>query len=106
MIYNKNYQLHDKVESTLNTKTKGFGYTPYSAIEKSIRNYNISDYIQNELLVGNSAAQKIIYDTADYIIPANQNQQTFIMTNFDLFVQSMGTCKEVNPMANVIFEHT
>lgn len=102
LIFRQNYQLHDKPESTLNMKVKGYGFIlSQSAVEKSISTYNISEYLKNELLVSNSAAKKVIFDAADYIIPQNQNMQAFIMTNFDLIVQSIGSCSEYNPMSNV-----
>lgn len=83
-------------------KVKGYGFTSsQSAVEKSISAFNISEYIKNELLVSNSAAKKVVFDVADYIIPQNQNMQAFIMTNFDLIVQSIGSCSEYNPMSNV-----
>lgn len=83
-------------------KVKGYGFIlSQSAVEKSISTYNISEYLKNELLVSNSAAKKVIFDAADYIIPQNQNMQAFIMTNFDLIVQSIGSCSEYNPMSNV-----
>ena len=37
-----------------------------------------------------------IFDTSDYIIPPNEFNSIFVMTNFIQTVQTLGVCEEVN----------
>lgn len=37
-----------------------------------------------------------VFDTSDYIIPANEYNSIFIMTNFIETIQSPGLCHEVS----------
>jgi len=98
IIWNKGYQTTDGVTSTVTTKVKGLGYV------SSFGNFTVNhDEIQkpDEILTkirevynaSNSATFKT-FDTADYIVPANEYNSIFIMTNFIETQQSRGVCEE------------
>jgi P2X purinoceptor 4 len=78
IILNKGYQQFDSVASTVSTKVKGLGYLNESGQSNST--------IDNLL----------IFDTADYVIPPNENSAIFIMTNFIETIQTRGVCEAVN----------
>ncbi len=42
-----------------------------------------------------------VFDTADYIVPPNEYNSIFIMTNFIETFQNKGLCPEVNIILNV-----
>ena len=75
---NKGYQQFDSVASTVSTKVKGLGYLNESGQSNST--------IDNLL----------IFDTADFVIPPNENSAIFIMTNFIETIQTRGVCEAVN----------
>lgn len=75
IIWNKGYQQFDSVTSTVSTKVKGLGYL-------------------NESAQSNSTIDNIlIFDSADYVIPPNENSAIFIMTNFIETIQTRGVCE-------------
>jgi hypothetical protein len=76
LVLKKGYQASDQVSSTVTTKVKGLGY-----LNNTI---NLNDHKYN------------IYDTSDYVIPPNEYNSIFVMTNFIETQQSRGICEEVN----------
>jgi hypothetical protein len=81
LIHNKGYQAFDTVSSAVTTKVKGQGFVPINTYrDKSL---NKSDpFYYEKLFTLNPKVNYKILDTADYIIPPNEYNSVFIMTNF------------------------
>lgn len=92
---NKGYQSFDTVSSVVTTKVKGLGYVPINQTFNRKKNHSDPNYYQN-LFALNPDVQYKIFDTADYIIPPNEYNSIFIMTNFIETQQSQGFCDEVS----------
>ena len=93
MIINKAYQKHDTVSSVVTTIVKGQGYIPVNKkINKNLLKIN-PNYLE-ELYQLNESLEYKVLDTADYVIPPNEYNSIFIMTNFIRTDQMQGTCDE------------
>jgi P2X purinoceptor 4 len=89
LLYKKGYQSFDVASGTVTTKVKGFGVLP-------IKNLTIDEHVvalNDGTLPPNLYT---IFDTADYIIPPNEFNSIFVMTNFVQTVQTPGVCEEVS----------
>ena len=84
LIEHEAYQSFEKAISTTTTFIRGRGF---------IKNFqNDSLNFDSEFDFKNLQ----IFDTAEYIIPANENQALFLMTNFIKTHQTKGFCDEVS----------
>ena len=92
---NKGYQSFDTVSSVVTTKVKGLGYVAINQTHDRASNRSNPDYYP-DLFALKPEVQYKIYDTADYIIPPNEYNSIFIMTNFIETQQSQGFCDEVS----------
>lgn len=90
---NKGYQSFDTVSSVVTTKVKGLGYVAINQTHDRASNRSNPDYYP-DLFALKPEVQYKIYDTADYIIPPNEYNSIFIMTNFIETQQSQGFCDE------------
>ncbi len=72
------------MSSTVTTKVKGFGY-----IQNIDPKFQHLDYSKTDL------SYFRIFDTADYIIPPNEYNSFFVLSNFVQTDQSPGVCDEV-----------
>ncbi len=75
---NKGYQTTDTATSTVTTKVKGLGYIQYGNTRESF-----------------PLKQARVFDTSDYIVPPNEYNSVFIMSNFIETIQTQGHCDEV-----------
>jgi hypothetical protein len=87
------------VTSTVTTKVKGLGFLVKGSSHEELlkithEEYDVFDVI-NERLPVNSSKSFRIFDTSDYIIPPNEYNSIFIMTNFIETHQTAGICEEV-----------
>ncbi len=80
MIEHEEYQSYDKATSATTMYIRGRGI---------IKNQTDAD--SNPKLDAFH-----IFDTSEYVIPPNENEAVFIMTNFIKTFQKMNTCDEVN----------
>ena len=75
----------------MTTKVKGNGFIP---INKTIDPYLIKsdlEYLQNQFVLNETFEYKIL-DTADFVIPPNEYNSIFIMTNFIRTEQNRQNC--------------
>ncbi|XP_072043604.1 P2X purinoceptor 4-like isoform X2 [Amphiura filiformis] len=88
LIYEKGYQSTDEVVSAITTKLKGVSYT---------------DITNNPLrLVKDPTPYNRIWDPADYVVPPEQTDAFFVMSNMIITQdQQMSTCAEDPGMLNV-----
>jgi len=78
IVYKKGYQEFDSVISTVTTKLKGTAYV------------NFTDHFYSPMFEGIQ-----VYDPADYVIPAQENNAFFVMTNMILTPnQTQAKCPE------------
>jgi ATP P2X receptor len=68
------------ITSTTTTKVKGTGTLHYDDNDKLL--FNSNDAIH-------------VFDTSEFVIPANEYEATFLMTNFIKTHQTIGKCGEV-----------
>lgn len=95
LYHNKGYQIFDSVSSVVTTKVKGQGFIPLnSSIDFDLKEQN-STFL-NELYKLKSDLDYRMMDTADYVIPPNEYNSIFIMTNFLKTKQHQDKCPEVN----------
>nr|XP_054749125.1 P2X purinoceptor 4-like [Lytechinus pictus]XP_054749126.1 P2X purinoceptor 4-like [Lytechinus pictus] len=81
LVYKKGYQSTDDVMSAVTTKMKGVAYT------------NITD--EPNLNVKDTTPYNRIWDVSDYVIPPQQTNAFFVMTNMIITPgQSKGECPE------------
>ena len=114
----RGYQSSDTVSSVVTTKVKGLGYVPINQTRSRFKmeDYkNVTDYYMDLYETRSDVSYKI-FDTAgngcanknwnerffiglfvslDYIIPPNEYNSIFIMTNFIRTQQSQDVCDEV-----------
>ena len=88
MFYKKGYQSFEVATGTVTSKVKGFGILPITnlTIDSHVISFN------DGILPAN--LYKIL-DTADYIIPPNEFNSIFVMTNLIQTEQTPGVCEEV-----------
>ncbi len=90
MIYNKGYQVKDVGSSSITTKVKGLGYINYpNNSMKNLTGFNNAYIVNDQMPIH-------VFDTPDYVVPPNEYNSIFIMTNFIKTIQSQGLCQEVN----------
>ena len=65
---------------------KGLGYYNLNSNTQSVQYNSTSESMSKKFR---------IFDTADYIIPPNEYNAIFIMTNFIETIQTMGNCDAV-----------
>lgn len=82
LVYKKSYQLVDKGISTVTTKVKGVGY---------VDKMNIFDKIGK---LDEKEINLKVYDTSMFVIPPNEYNSIFVMTNYIESTQSPGKCDE------------
>nr|XP_054773296.1 P2X purinoceptor 4-like [Lytechinus pictus] len=81
IIWQKGYQSTDNVEGSATSKLKGVAYT------------NISN--SSDLRTPFPERYNRVWDVSDYVIPAQQTNGFFVMTNMVLSpMQSRGSCPE------------
>ncbi|RDD40737.1 P2X purinoceptor 4 [Trichoplax sp. H2] len=77
IVYKKGYQIFDQVQSSVTSKVKGVAFTNFSQSDPSIGTR--------------------IWDTADYVVPAEENDATFVITNMIITPnQTNGICSETH----------
>jgi hypothetical protein len=74
---------------------KGQGFVPVNATIDKTLNQKDPDFFDKMMELRMDKQYKIL-DTADYIIPPNEYNSIFIMTNYIQTVQTQGMCDEVN----------
>lgn len=94
MFHKKGYQDFDSVSSVVTTKVKGQGFVPVNATIDKTLNQKDPDFFDKMMELRMDKQYKIL-DTADYIIPPNEYNSIFIMTNYIQTVQTQGMCDEV-----------
>lgn len=94
LLHNKGYQVFETVSSAVTTKVKGQGFVPVDLMLEKRPNYSDPNYFHDLFSLKPNINYKIL-DTADYIIPPNEYNSMFIMTNFIKTQQSPGFCDEV-----------
>lgn len=94
LIHNKGYQTFETVSSAVTTKVKGQGFVPVRAELNKSANRNDPAYLRDLFELHHDIDYQIL-DTADYIIPPNEYNSMFIMTNFIRTEQTPGVCDEV-----------
>lgn len=94
LIHNKGYQTFETVSSAVTTKVKGQGFVPFNAMHNKSANRSDPSFY-HELFRLRPDMDYRIMDTADYIIPPNEYNSMFIMTNFIRTEQTPGFCDEV-----------
>lgn len=94
LIRNKGYQTFDTVSSVVTTKVKGQGYVP---VNRTLNRHDIVDEIEyyERLFALHPNISYHMLDTADYVIPPNEYNSVFIMSNFLKTDQIRGSCEEV-----------
>lgn len=98
LILNRAFQTFEPVTSAVTTKVKGIGLT--SPLNNLIREnfYSTREEVLSIIHSKFTPEDKIkfkVFDTSDYIVPPNEFNSLFIMTNFVETKQSIGTCEEV-----------
>lgn len=94
LYHNKGYQVFETVSSVVTTKVKGQGFVPLnSSINLNFTNQGSTFFDKIYSLKTDMDYQMI--DTADYVIPPNEYNSIFIMTNFLKTKQQQGKCPEV-----------
>jgi hypothetical protein len=88
LLYKKGYQSFEVATGTVTSKVKGFGILPITNITKDSYVITFNDGIMKPNLYK-------ILDTADYIIPPNEFNSIFVMTNLIKTEQAPGVCEEV-----------
>lgn len=96
LIYKKGYQAFDSVSSSVTTKVKGQGYVPINATHNKTLNKSDPFYYEKLFDLDFDNKWYRFLDTADYVIPPNEYNSIFIMSNFIETTQSQGFCDEVN----------
>ena len=75
------------------TKVKGQGYVPLNkTIDKELLRID-KNYIEKNYQLNSNLKYRIL-DTTDYVIPPNEYNSVFIMTNFIKTDQTQGECDE------------
>ena len=69
--------------STVSTKVKGLGYVDLNNRKSNSNQFRSKNNFQ-------------VFDTPDYVIPPNEYNAIFIMTNYIETVQSQGYCDAVS----------
>lgn len=93
LFHKKGYQEFDTVSSVVTTKVKGQGFVPVNAtIDRSVT-FKDPQYLKKVLELNPNKTYKIL-DTADYIVPPNEYNSIFIMSNYIQTVQTQGVCDE------------
>lgn len=95
LIYKKEYQAFDSVSSSVTTKVKGQGFVPINATINRSLNKNDPFYYQKMFEFDSNKTYRLL-DTADYVVPPNEYNSIFIMSNFIETIQTQGRCDEVN----------
>ena len=88
LLYKKGYQSFEVATGTVTSKVKGFGLLPTT-------NFTTDSHVitfRDGILPAN--LYKIL-DTADYIIPPNEFNSIFVLTNLINTEQAPGVCEEV-----------
>ncbi|CAF0949069.1 unnamed protein product [Brachionus calyciflorus] len=93
LILKKGYQAFDSVSSSVTTKVKGQGFVPINATINSSLNKNDPFYYEKLFEIDEKKDFRLL-DTADYIIPPNEYNSIFIMSNFIETTQTQGVCDE------------
>lgn len=94
LIFKKGYQAFDSVSSSVTTKVKGQGFVPINAsIDKSMDKKD-PFYFQKLFAFDLNKTYRLM-DTADYIVPPNEYNSIFIMSNFIETTQTQDRCDEV-----------
>ena len=89
----KSYQSTDAASSAVTTKVKGQGFLPMNM--KRAEFFNNPELFTDALFSARDNIQYMQLDTCDYVIPPNEFNSIFIMTNFIKTKQSRNTCEEV-----------
>lgn len=95
LIHNKGYQKFDSVSSVVTTKVKGQGFVPVNKMLDRKANRSDPNYYKQLFTIKPDVEYKIL-DTADYVIPPNEYNSIFVMTNFIRTDQVQGLCDEVD----------
>lgn len=94
LIHNKGYQTFETVSSAVTSKVKGQGFVPLNTMHNRSANQSDPNYYHDLFMLKQGVDYQIM-DTADYIIPPNEYNSMFIMTNFIKTEQTPGFCDEV-----------
>ncbi|CAF0928545.1 unnamed protein product [Brachionus calyciflorus] len=93
LMHNKGYQEFDTVSSVVTTKVKGQGFLANNlTIETNLKEKS-NEYFEN-LFSLKSNVEYHMLDTADYVIPPNEYNSVFIMSNFLKTKQTQDRCPE------------
>ena len=82
------------MSSVVTTKVKGQGFVPINKLRDKSLNKSDPLYYEKLFSLNPNVSYKIL-DTADYIIPPNEYNSIFVMTNFIKTIQTQGYCDEV-----------
>lgn len=93
LIHNKGYQKNERVCSVVTTKVKGQGFVPVNISLDRKANYADPNYFKDFFSLKKGIEYKLL-DTADYIIPPNEYNSIFVMTNFIKTEQKQELCAE------------
>ncbi|RNA25785.1 P2X purinoceptor 5 [Brachionus plicatilis] len=93
LIYKKGYQAFDTVSSSVTTKVKGQGFVPMNSSINRSMDKNDPFYYQKLFSFDQNKTYRLL-DTADYVVPPNEYNSIFIMSNFIETTQSQGRCDE------------
>lgn len=92
LILKKGYQSTEDVSSIVTTKVKGLGYV--STTNQPSNQPNLTDpFFYENLNKIDPNLEYRIFDTADYVIPAQEYNSIFIMTNFIEIEQEHKDCE-------------
>jgi hypothetical protein len=95
LFHNKGYQTFDQISSVVTTKVKGQGFVPTNlTLNKTALKKDDLKYFES-LFELNTKVSYHMMDTADYVIPPNEYNSVFIMTNFIKTDQIRDSCDEV-----------
>lgn len=104
LLHNKGYQVFDHVSSSATTKVKGQGFLPINSTKHFQMNRNDSNYYEKLFSFDPNVSYHML-DTADYVIPPNEYNSVFIMTNFIKTEQKQDVCEEVPIVIFLNMEH-
>jgi hypothetical protein len=86
IFYNKAYLTFDKITSTATTYIKGRGFIKNNPFKSSNTGIYVDSQLESDIFQ--------IFDTPEYVIPPNENEGVFIMTNFIKTSQTISNCDE------------
>lgn len=81
---------------------KGQGFVPTNSTREKISGRPTIEYYEKLMSLNQNVTYKIL-DTADYIVPPNEYNSIFIMSNYIQTLQTQGVCDEVIILPFLLF---